>query len=101
MSEISSKDGLREKISDLIGSTNVRRRDETEFELIFNNVTVNVEVFGELVKNGIGGDVDDNIVVAPEGDRQRNRDMEFPQHIGDLEELANSRGHAAILSLSW
>ncbi|KAL2228815.1 UNVERIFIED_CONTAM: hypothetical protein Sindi_1861200 [Sesamum indicum] len=100
MTEISSRKEFGEEVSDIIRTTNVRGGDKAELELTANNFAIDVEVLGAFMQDGVGGDVEGSVVIAPERDRQWNRDMEVAQHIGDLKELANSRGHTAIFGFS-
>ncbi|KAL0426861.1 UNVERIFIED_CONTAM: hypothetical protein Slati_2860900 [Sesamum latifolium] len=99
MAKRSSRQGLREHVCNLLLTGNVARKNETLFEVITNQVTIDVKMLGSFVKYGIFSDVDGSLIVTMEGNRRGHRNTKLTQKIANPKQFTNGGPHTPILSL--
>ena len=92
--------GLREHIFNLEGSRNMRKGKDTTIQYFPNKMTVHLNVFGTLMKDGIGSNLNGTSVVSMERSRLELNITNLSKETTKPQNLKTSRRHCTVFGFS-
>jgi hypothetical protein len=71
--------------------------DLTDGDSLSNKMKIDLQMFGALMLNGVGGEVYGAVVVAVDESAPRRRTLELMEHLAQLGGLSHAVGDSAVL----